>query len=790
MLIMKTLFRNLLSILRRYRIATILNVIGLSIAFVAFMIIMIQVDFERRFDRCHSTADRVFRVDLQNSGIFSSILPRAFIEDFLTSSPHIVSGTLICPYLGDIYFTVNKDDEKVGFKETMQTCHPEIVSVFDFPIIEGDGGCLKEPDKVIIPESMARKMFGEKSAIGKTIHSEGLIWTKNTSKNQFLDYIVGAVYRDFPENTQLRNVIYSAIDDHYGRTNFDQSNFICYVLLNDASLANDVADNFNKNFDFTNIGRPDEQTKLIPLTEIYYKDQHSDGTVFRCGDTSLTRLLIGIAILILIIAGINYTNFSNAMTPIRMKSVNTQKVFGADNSLIKSSLLAEAAIISLFSWLIGLLIISAVSESEWLTFIDVDLKLSHNVPIVIFTGLIALLTGIVAGLYPSLYIVSFPAALVLKGCFGLSSKGRVFRTVLVGFQFVISMTLIIAAIFMQLQNHFMKQYSLGFDKDQIAVVELSEDMYNKHGRAYSDELKMYPGIEDVAFASQKIGSQDNYSTSTTEYKGKKFQYFNLMVSPNFFQTMGIKMIEGRNFTEADVKEEYPICILNMTAKNNMEMELGMFNYYRAYQGDIVGFTEDIKITSVRKGENNICFFASEGDIPVSYIRLKAGTNVHEAVSHIRETLKKIDSSYPFKIEFYDEIFNHLYQKETAIRSMITLFSILAVIISMVGVFGLVMFDSEYRRKEIGIRKVFGSTTNEILALFNKVYLRIVVICFVIAATIAYYFIHKWLEAFAYKTPLYWWVFALSFVIVFAITLLTVTIQNKRAANANPLDCIR
>ena len=200
----------------------------------------------------------------------------------------------------------------------------------------------------------------------------------------------------------------------------------------------------------------------------------------------------------------------------------------------------------------------------------------------------------------------------------------------------------------------------------------------------------------------------------------------------------------------------------------------------------------MKFTSLRNGENNIAFVTGNMPIPltVSYIRLKAGTDILGAVSHIRETMADMDPSYPYDIEFYDEIFNQLYHKEENLRSLIMVFSILAIIISLVGVFGLVVFDSEYRKKEIGIRKVLGSTTEEIIVMFNKTYIRILCVCFVLGAPIAGYVVHRWLENFAYKTPMYWWVYLIAFAIIAVITILTVTFQNWRAANENPVHSIK
>ena len=386
----------------------------------------------------------------------------------------------------------------------------------------------------------------------------------------------------------------------------------------------------------------------------------------------------------------------------------------------------------------GLVIVWGLDWAEALPFIEADLSLVSNLPIVFLCGIVALVIGWLEGIYPAYYITSFPPALVLKGSFGLSPSGRKLRTTLICVQFVVSIVLIIGACFVQIQNSYMRNFSLGFDKDQVAIVELNETMYNKHHDTYVNRLKENPGIEDVAFAMEKVGSKDGYNTNGGNYKGKDFQYFIIIASSNFLRVMGIPVIEGRDFSKADELSDHVSYIFNRTAMEGLDMQVGdVFDSYSS--GHLVGFSDDVKFTSLRGGEDNIAFLVGNFgySLPISYIRLKAGSDIHAVVGHIQETMRELDPSYPFNIEFYDEIFNHLYRKEENLRSLVTVFSLLAIIISLVGVFGLVVFETQYRRKEIGIRKVHGATVGEILLMFNKAYLRIVGICFVIAAPIAW-----------------------------------------------------
>lgn len=223
------------------------------------------------------------------------------------------------------------------------------------------------------------------------------------------------------------------------------------------------------------------------------------------------------------------------------------------------------------------------------------------------------------------------------------------------------------------------------------------------------------------------------------------------------------------------------------------MEPGRYIKGNGAPGYIAGFVGDVRMMSLRETEGttyDVAFVINRWPLPVSYIRLKAGVDVEAAVEHIREVVSGLDPSYPFDVKFYDSVFDQLYHKEQYLKKMITLFSLLAIILSIVGVFGLVVFETQYRRKEIGIRKVHGATVKEILIMFNKIYLRIVVICFLVGAPIAYFAVRKWLENFSSRTPIYWWTFAIALGVVAVITIATVTFQNWRAANENPVNSIK
>jgi putative ABC transport system permease protein len=766
--------------------ATVLNVLGLSVAFAAFTVIMMQLDYEDRFDKCHATSGRIFRAELEIPGVFAVSLPRAFVEDVISSSPHIEAGTLLYPYNEHVYYSIEKEGERNGFHESVITCLPGIVDVFDFPILEGDRNCLYDPEKVMIPESLAHKLFGSAPAIGKSLHAEEAIETKGRR-----DLVVGAVYRDFQENTQIRNAIYTAIDPDSYKGVYDASNFICYLLLDNASSAQAVTDNFNATFDFGLIGLPDQQLSLTPLTAIYYGGGENDTRLFKTGNVEVSRLLFLIGLLIIVIAVINYVNFGTSLAPMRIKSINTQKVLGSSDVKLRNALIAESVMISLFSWLLGMLAIWMLNRLEMPAGIEADLALSANLRLVLLSGALALACGYIAGIYPANYMVSFPPALALKGSFGLSPAGRKLRLALTGMQFVISIALIICANIVGLQNDYMRDFSLGFDKEHIMLVNLSTDIYQKHHDAYANRLKEYPGIEDVAFAVERVASQDSYVTTTQTVRAQSLQFYMILCSYNFLDVMGIGVEEGRNFTLTDQQQtDGASVIFNKPARTEAHLEAG--DELGRLGPRIIGFTGDVKFTSLRRSSDNIAFLTYAHPVPMttSYIRLKPGADVEAVVSHIHSTLAGIDPAFPVEATRYDAIYDQLYAKEANLRKLITMFSLLAILLSLTGVFGMVVFETQYRRKEIAIRKIHGSTTTRILELLNRRYAYIVMVCFVIAAPVAWYAINQWLQNFAYKTPVYWWVYALSFSIVLLATTATVTFQSWRVANANPADSLK
>ena len=793
---MKLMIRNLLYLFKRFKTAVVLNLFGLTIAFAAFLLIVMQVDYEMNYDAMHSKSGRTFRLEA-NHGEFehNAIHCLMFSDAFVNSSAHITDYSYRYPfYGGERYCQIDEVDdqgEAKVFKENFQLCLPNISDVFDFHMKEGSVECLSIPGSVLIPESVAKRLFDKQSAIGKRIRMSGSSGWQPVSTTILT---IGGVYKDFPGNTTVQNRIYVPMDQlGLLKSSWQMYANEIYVTLDDPLNKEEVLDHFNKTFDFakSQMGSAQEiALRLTPLKDVYYT--HDTTFDFNPkGHRETNYVLLGIAFLILFIAGINFTNLTTSLIPLRLKTINTHRVLGCSIYKLRAISLIESIVICLISYILALFIVNDLSYTPIANWVDADIRLSQYKGLILLTALIAILTGCLAGLYPAIRSTSYAPALVLKGSFGLSPKGKKVRVALIGFQYTVSIALIIVTLFMGLQNHFMtSSEQLGFNKDQVAIVNLTPEIYAKHKPQYIQKLKDYPGIEDVAFSVYELSKEDDMIDLEYARHEDKDVFFKVFyASENFLSVMDIQVEEGRDFTREDLNKAQSDYIINPAAERDFHLHPGdRFN-----DRTVLGVSKDFRFNSCRIASSPFVF-ALNNDIPnpklVSYIRFNSKTNLQEAVAHVRETLKEIDPTFPFEISFYNTILNNLYQKEQTLGKLISLFGLMAILISIVGVFGLVLFETQYRRKEIGIRKINGATTGQILLMFNKTYIRIVSVCFIISIPIAWMGTQQWLENFAYKTPLHLWVFIVAFLIILSVTIGTVTFRNWQAANENPVNSVK
>lgn len=775
--------KNFIAILRRYSVAMVMNFGGLVLALTAFMVLMLQVGYQMDFDKEHPTSGRIYRVDkvgAADDDIFKNIIPRGYADDIIGSSPHIIAGSIDCPFIGETVFNAILDNDSPAFifKSETNVIYPDFFKVFGTEFIEGSAEALYDLSQIAIPESLAKKLYGNKSAIGHIMtHNEGYQFGEGRTK----EFSVGAVYKDFPENSQIGNHIYLHVGSlHEG--NYGGANFACWVLLDSSDNKELVEQNFNDNYNYTDSEWLTD-IELTPIEEIYFEDEGS--TIWKTGSRKQAWMLICISILVMLIGGINYATFFTSLAPMRVKAVNTRKVLGSSIGKLRGELILEAVLFCFAAFSIALAVISPVSR--WLMsqgISDMAFDFTSQFSLILITGSISIVIGLVAGLYPSFYVTSLPTAFALQGNFAFSIAGRRFRTVMIALQFAITFALMIFALTVYRQNEYMTGYDTGFEKDRIAVVQISSEQYQFKSEWLQERLCSLPEVEDVAFALEGMGFSDSYSTFTLELQGQEVRCFSIYCSHNFLDVMGIPVIEGNNFHLSDVGK----AIMNQTLKDlggKIEITEGM--------GSIIGQTGNVRINSLRNETAPICYIYVPKDFATlgyTYIRLQEGYDKTDVTEKISAILYEMDPSYLFEVEFYDEVMERVYEYEIKQGKIISIFSLLAAALSLIGVFGQVLIDVQYRRRDLAVKKVYGAEIPGLVLDGLKRYMVIGTISYIIAVPTAYYAVNRWLESFVEHNGMSAWTFILTFVVIMTLTIAVAGFQYWSGANADPAGALK
>ena len=802
---MKTIIRNFTSMFRKFVSASLLNMLGLSLAFASFFVIMTQVNYDLGYNKSFAEHEKLFRLTLKlGPGMedYGVTLPRPLVEQLAAASPHIKGygieegWTRIDQFLAEPSGKAERMSDDQEYSLNLVYGIHDYMSVFKPTVICGDLKGLNQLPNIVLPRSEAMRIFGTANAVGKTLKYK---WVEGWIFN------VCAVIEDYPENNFLHGVSFRGTNENEG--NYNNWNYQAYIRVDDvANLPNVITamrqkaiELFKNDFNMTTQQEEEAlQVVLTPIADTHFaKDLSKDSPDIKSVSRSSVYLLICFSLLIVLIAAVNFMNFTLAETPLRIRSINTQKVLGASTASLRGSLLAEAVIISLLAFVVAMAMVYVAHDLGLQELVQGNILLQDNLWLAGITLLISIVVGLLAGAYPSFYVTSFPPALVLKGSFGLSPKGRILRTSLICLQFVVSFMLVIGVGIMYLQSYLIFHTDYGFDKDEVMVVPTAPDTRN-HADAIDADLRKIPGIEGASLAQSVLGSSDRYQTWGRGEGDKHMTFTCIFVDWRFLSVMGIDIVEGRNFRQTDgdvyifsesAKKKYPWLAVDKPI-NDEDMP-------------VVGFCEDIKYTTLRVDDSQqpIAFVVPSrdgyfnGDFWRNHllVRVAKGVDKREAKQKVLETVLKYEHENKPDINdlrYMDDVLEKSYQQERLFTQQILLFSLLAILISIIGVFGLTMFESEYRRKEIGIRKVFGSSTKEILMMFWKRYLYILLDSFVVAAPIGYLVGQHWLEGFAVRTAISPLLFVVSFLLITLITMLTVTYQSWKNANENPINSIK
>jgi putative ABC transport system permease protein len=770
--------RNLI----RHKTFSLINILGFAFGISVCLLIVLFLAKEYSYDSYHANAAHLYRlIDVENN---SSAIDYRVIPAILNNYPE-AKNACVASILPEKIGTSYKNN---GYDiDNIMSVNSEFFEMFSTRFICGDPSKpLPNPNSVVLTESSARKLFGNQDPLGKEI----VLWHKFT-------LTVTGVIGDFPDNSSIyANIIVNMENNSFKFSRFigndkDSSTyrypFNIYVQLMEKSDASRLVNKINSNPD---IVQPYlKKAGLLSLTDTYLLDK-TTGSTTKKGNPALLRLFTGIALMVLILAMINYINLSIAQQNKRNKETGIRKTIGAARKDIISLFLTESVLVTLVAFAAAL-----VMTEITLPFFEnvVDSRLSIG-PLVQFPGNIVLLAsillvGAISGIVPALLFSSFNPVMVLSGKMIVSGRNNYFRNLLAVFQFTISIALIFCIIVIQRQISFAEHEDLGFNKDQLLRIDLPHSESSK-AAVMIDNLRKYPAIKSVSASNGVPGSIHNFMGSGIE--GKNNFVSCILTDSNFIKTFGIQSIKGRELLPGDLGQA---CMINETAfKYFGWSDLNNKRYNNGREGgyEVIGVVKDFHIASLHQPIEPTCImFFKDAPWGTTDITLQIGKGeTAQAMACLQKEWKEVFPDYPLDYQFYDEWFNQMYTKDQRFANAIGLFAFLAITISCLGILGLSIFSSERRAKEIGIRKVHGASVKELMILLNRDFVKWVATAFVIAAPIGWYAMNKWLQDFAYRTEISWWIFLASGMIALIVALLTASWQTWRTSTRNPVEVLR
>lgn len=773
------LTKNFRFILKRFRLSTLLNILGMSVAFAAFMIIIMQVWHDRTYNSPIKDHDKIFMAySTDKEKTKYTYISLLWCEKIKEISPHAKDYTFLGYSDPKTTLCIGKDQYTTG---KITTVSSNYLSFFNFQMIVGGSDCLNEYNAVAVPESFALKYFGTTDVIGKTIDREQ-------------ETYINGVYKDFPGNCFIKNDIYQQfyISPEL-KENWEYNSLTMFLKTDSPAAITEIQKSINAFLSDYNKNNPyafRQSFAFVPLNELH-TTHGIEGSPDVPINTSTELILISIAIAIILIASINYVNFANSLMPVRLQSINTQKILGATVRSLRGALILESIAICLLSFIIAIGLSAVLNTTSLATLTEAGMSPIDNYQSLLLTFGVAILVGFVAGAIPAFRATSYSPAVALKGNFGLSPSGKIIRTTVVGLQFFISAVLIIGACYMQLQRQYLtRSADYGFAKDELVVCDTNYPAQLPDHNTVSEAVRKLPFVSSVTFSWSTLGEDSNTQGWVfKDVNGDPVDPRTLFGETDYLKTMGIRLIEGRDFAPTDSAA----IIVNQHTRDKYPETVGVGKYmsFGDTQYEIVGICENAKFSTLSKATEPILIIKMPGyPCNILNVRVEKGANMFASMKEIQKTLDQFDPGYPFETQLYDQILDATYQKESKLSTQITIFSALAIFISIIGVFGLVMFDSEYRKREIAIRKVFGATTSGILKMFNLRYLTILLVSFIAAVPVVWLIIGKWLENFAYKIEMEWWVIIAVFIVLAAITVATVTCQCLRIARSKPVESLK
>ena len=761
---------------------SLINILGFSFSISIALIIILFVMHETSYDKYHTNYKQIYRLidDEHNRSDIDYRVKDILLDNFADLS----NACLYQQVSFDIPVTCNNEGYYINH---IASIDKEFFNMFDTHIIKGNKDhLLVNLNSAILTQSCAKKLFGDKDPLGTEIILLGN-----------MQVIVTGVIENFPENSSIQaDMLVNAENDDFKFSKYignsdDLSTykwpFEIFIQLSENSNSNIFLSELNNNLEL--ISPYVDKAGLIPLKDIYLNDT-TFGSRTKRGNPALLKLLTAIAFIVLSLAVINYINLTLAQQNRRGKEIGLRKTIGASRNDIIIQFLFESIIVTLLAFGFSLLLFELLFPFTLRIFnVRLTLLTLFQFPINLIFPISLITLGIIIGIWPALIFSLYnPIRILSKRLVNMSRKDYS-RNVLTVFQFTVSIILIICVIVIWKQIEYSKNSDLGFNKDQLLKIDLPLMTESSSQRAMTmvNALRDYSSISSLTLSNGVPGFINTYMGSGIEGKDQNLAI--LVVDSTFLKTFDIKILRGRDFLPGDFEK---VCLINKAAMEYFEWaDLHNKRYNNGREGgfEVVGVVEDFHVGSFHSSIEPMAILFHSW--PPSNISLKiSGENIGTTLNYIQKVWKELLSEYPMKYQFYDDWFNSMYEKEEQFGRIISFFAILAISISCIGILGLAIFTSERRTKEIGIRKVNGASIENILILLSKEFTIWVLIAFIIGSPIAFIFVNKWLQNFAYRTDISWWIYIVSGFSALLIAWLTVCWQTIKMALINPVDVLR
>ena len=794
------MIRNYFTIALRYlqknKLYAFVNIIGLAIGITSCILIGVYIWHEQSFDRFHKNGDRIARVTWEYN--FDDKINKVALTgtkvgpEFKRNFPEVQAYVRTMKYPRVIAYRDKLFDEKNFFY-----ADSAFFSTFSFPLISGDAAkVLDAPDKLVITQAMAKKYFGSADPLGQTV------------KVGVKDFLITGVAADVPDNSQIQfDFVGTFTSLNASKTEkWNEANYITYLLLkhqNDIQTVQTKIDNYSKTVlkkEMELTGNAYSRFHLESLASVHLRSE-LDG--FEPNGNRLYIFVLGaVAILILLIACVNYTNLSTAQSAGRSAEVGMRKVLGAGRNQIFYQFISESFLLTIVS------IVLAVGLSALL--LPYFNQLSGNQfyasvfykpQVLLLLLVLGLSVAFIAGAYPAVILSGGKIINILKSGFRFTGSNTLRRSLIV-FQFVISIFLIVATIVILQQLSYIQSKDLGYNKEQVVVLPIDNTILQKY-----DDIKIAlasnSNITSVSGAYEEpthIGWADGLSKGAEWNEANKIFINAIPVDENFIGTLGLKIIAGSDYNQTDVKQFdtsdggrnlHHTYILNESAVRAFgwtpQEAIGKM-VTKGTSGPIKAVVKDFHFRSLHEPIGPLAIFLDKRMLGTMFVKVSG--NIPAALSFLEKTWKERITHRPFEYHFLDEDYDALYKAEQKTAGVFTAFASIAIILACLGLFALTAYTMVQRTKEIGIRKILGATVSNILSLVSKDFIKLVVIAFVIASPIAWFATNKWLGNFAYRIPIHWWVFALAGVATLLIAFITISLQAIKTAMTNPVKNLR